>query len=904
MIDTRVKRFVLGFVVLVALICLGAVAALFLWVNEKAVERTVESFAVTSLNAAVRFEGPVEIKRLSSLKVKLPAMTFVDKETEAPIGRIGGAQADVSLWSLALGAVHVNAIAIEGLEARLSVPALSGNALFDATFGAVKFPSDLRISALSLAHSRLTLDVAAHEKPHRFLLTDLTVTLGRFSPEMTSPFELSSRFEALDEAGNIVAVPQNTEMPVLEPEDAGSATTSNETPAADAVPEAAPDAQQQPSAPAAEGTTESAPEADAAAPMPGYHAPQPSESDQATARAEASGTDAPGTDAAATTSNGSEASDASAPAAAPEAAPVPEKAEGDEQSNPERRAIERHNEGEAPAAEQNNGSSNNDSATSARLDLRALRSLPLVASAHAADAQQPADAGADAAEATAQAERAARAASAEEIFKNFDPSRSAGLISATGTLTISTANRYVMLEDLNFSGEIFYDGVHYTTVAKADVLRFKGEELSGMNAAVTLSRPQQASGDLHFAAVDFRLRPGILESPEMRVVHSITEAGRTTALEIASTVKADFNARTLDCDSFNTRVTVTGDKTLPSDFEASLSGFVRASLARHHAKVGLSGSFAGAPVSYNGEITFADLPRLRGDLMLGDLDTARLPAIRSLDWMHAVDFAGTLRIANITSGAFAATQLRALLTVGEGRTHFDELIVNLADGRLLGTLDVNAAGNWVFDGKIDGVSVDKLMMGLGAAPLVSGVASGTLALAGNRLESAALEASASLSVLRGALWGVDLEAARRVVLKTSQPADITRQGAQSSFDEASAQISLKDQKLTIAGINARSVYVRTTGDVRADLEKGEVAGSLTSTFAPLHGEPSIYLASQVAGSGLAPTWTFDFDRAAKALQRAQGGSLFKTPRAAGKDAAPEKSEPRSIWQSVRDFFKF
>ncbi len=901
MIDTRVKRFVLGFVVLVALICLGAVAALFLWVNEKAVERTVESFAATSLNAAVRFEGPVEIKRLSSLKVTLPAMTFVDKETEAPIGRIGGAQADVSLWSLALGAVHVNAIAIEGLEARLSVPALSGNALFDATFGAVKFPSDLRISALSLAHSRLTLDVAAHEKPHRFLLTDLTVTLGRFSPEMTSPFELSSRFEALDEAGNIVAVPQNTEMPVLEPEDAGSATTSSETSAADAAPEAAPDAQQQPSAPAAEGTaeggTESAPEADAAALMPGYHAPQPSESDQATAPAEASGTDAPGTDAAATTTNDSEASDAAAPAAAPEVAPVPEKAEGDEQSGPERRAIERHNEGEAPAAEKNNGSSNNDSATSARLDLRAL---PLVASAHAADAQQPADAGADAAE----AERGARAASAEEIFKNFDPSRSAGLISATGTLTISTANRYVMLEDLNFSGEIFYDGVHYTTVAKADVLRFKGEELSGMNAAVTLSRPQQASGDLHFAAVDFRLRPGILESPEMRVAHSITEAGRTTTLEIASTVKADFNARTLDCDSFSTRVTVTGDKTLPSDFEASLSGFVRASLAQHHAKVGLSGSFAGAPVSYNGEITFADLPRLRGDLMLGDLDTARLPAIRSLDWMHAVDFAGTLRIANITSGAFAATQLRALLTVGEGRTHFDELIVNLADGRLLGTLDVNAAGNWVFDGKIDGMSVDKLMTGLGAAPLVSGVASGTLALAGNRLESAALEASASLSVLRGALWGVDLEAARRVVLKTSQPADITRQGAQSSFDEASAQISLKDQKLTIAGINARSVYVRTTGDVRADLEKGEVAGSLTSTFAPLHGEPSIYLASQVAGSGMAPTWTFDFDRAAKALQRAQGGSLFKTPRAAGKDAVSEKSEPRSIWQSVRDFFKF
>ena len=174
-----------------------------------------------------------------------------------------------------------------------------------------------------------------------------------------------------------------------------------------------------------------------------------------------------------------------------------------------------------------------------------------------------------------QAERAARAASAEEIFKNFDPSRSAGLISATGTLTISTANRYVMLEDLNFSGEIFYDGVHYTTVAKADVLRFKGEESLGMNAAVTLSRPAAGFGRPSLCSRRLQAPSGHSESPRCALCTAYTEAGRTTTLEIASTVKADFNARTLDCDSFNTRVTVTGDKTLPSDFEASLSGIVR-----------------------------------------------------------------------------------------------------------------------------------------------------------------------------------------------------------------------------------------------------------------------------------------------------------------------------------------
>ena len=129
---------------------------------------------------------------------------------------------------------------------------------------------------------------------------------------------------------------------------------------------------------------------------------------------------------------------------------------------------------------------------------------------------------------------------ADSIFTTFDPSKSAGLLSSTGTITISTANRYVMFENLNFSGEFFYNKTHYTAVAKADVIRFKGEELSGMNATASLSRPQEVSGDLHFGAVDFRLRPGIFESPEMRVAHSFMEDGRTTSLEISSTVRADL----------------------------------------------------------------------------------------------------------------------------------------------------------------------------------------------------------------------------------------------------------------------------------------------------------------------------------------------------------------------------
>ena len=213
MIDSRVKRFVVGLILFIALACLGAVAALFVWVNEKAVQKTVEEFADTALGAYARFDGPIGLKRLSTLEIELPAIKFIDKSTDVEIGRIAGARADVSLWSLALGAVHVKSLSIDGLEGALSVPNLSGNALFDSTFGAVHFPADLRISTFKLSRACLTVDVTTHEKPHRFLLTDLELSLGRFSPEMTSPFELSTRFEAIDAEGNVVSLPQDEPLP-------------------------------------------------------------------------------------------------------------------------------------------------------------------------------------------------------------------------------------------------------------------------------------------------------------------------------------------------------------------------------------------------------------------------------------------------------------------------------------------------------------------------------------------------------------------------------------------------------------------------------------------------------------------------------------------------------------------
>ena len=893
MIDSRVKRFVVGLILFIALACLGAVAALFVWVNEKAVQKTVEEFADTALGAYARFDGPIGLKRLSTLEIELPAIKFIDKSTDVEIGRIAGARADVSLWSLALGAVHVKSLSIDGLEGALSVPNLSGNALFDSTFGAVHFPADLRISTFKLSRACLTVDVTTHEKPHRFLLTDLELSLGRFSPEMTSPFELSTRFEAIDAEGNVVSLPQDEPLPVAAPAELPSANSadvsvdlsnnaaSSET-AADA--NAAP-AVDEPKEALPTDPAQNAPAVDAAGSAPADSPTQEAPAEVKPVEETSAGT--PPADegvsennAAAPQSTQTSPADAAQQSAAPTA------------EAPGEAAAETHNE-EAAAAP----SSNDQRAIERREE------APLEAPAEP-PAQSSALSGLIFSEAHAEPAATQNAShAADSIFTTFDPSKSAGLLSSTGTITISTANRYVMFENLNFSGEFFYNKTHYTAVAKADVIRFKGEELSGMNATASLSRPQEVSGDLHFGAVDFRLRPGIFESPEMRVAHSFMEDGRTTSFEISSTVRADLVEKKTNLESFSARVTVTGDKTLPSDFAASLSGFVHADLGSRAAEVGLSGSFAGAPISYNGTIDVSEgMPRLRGDLMVGEINTAALPAVKNLDWLQLIDFAGTLRIGSIVSGPFSATQLHAQLSAGEGLMHLDDLIVNTADGRIIGKAKIDAAGAWNFEGRLDGISTDKLLAGFGTAPLVSGAASGELFVSGNRLDKAALKASSRLRVLRGAYHGIDADAARRVVMGTGEQTGITRKGAKSPFDEASALVHIEKEQLKISNIVARSVYLKSTGAWQVNLASGEVSAAVKNVFSPMHGVPSIYLTATVSGAASAPVWTFDWAQASGALSRAQGRPMLGAPKSEAKDAPHEES--RSIWQSVRDFFKF
>lgn len=827
MLANRFLRFALVFIVVVVLAIAGVIAALFFRVNEDSVKKTVEELSAKALGATVVFDGPVKVSRLSTMQVQLPAMTFVEKENpDVVIGRVDGIDAEVSMWSLALGAVQVQSATVNGLDSSLEVAQLSGDALFDSTFARINFPDDLRINAVTFKNAKIDLTVAAHQTRYAYRLSDLYFSMGKFSPEVTTPFEISAHFDPLK---------------------ATTASTSDAP--SESQSENRLDNDQQPQSDS-EASTQALAEptaSDEAKPEPQPEAPLQSEPIQDQVSPEPQ----------------SETSSLTQEETQPDQKPedtAPSLDNDEPQVEPK------------PAAEPNPMPSDQ------------TVSLYRVFGVDSAYASTP-----DFIE-------------SEAIFLSFDPETNSGAFSAKGTLTISSQDRYVVLENVSFSGETTIDSEPLTVVATADRIRFKDAEVSGSNATAALSRPQQLSGDVHLGAVDFRLRPGIFESPELRLSYAKQSQSRTTTLEITSSVKADLLKHKTDLENFSSRVTVTGDPTLPVDFAASLSGFVHIDHDADLAQVGLSGSFANAPFSYNGTVTQLSAPKFVGELMIGEINTATVPAFQSLDWMHKVNFEGSLRVGQILWRSLSATQLHCGLTLSDGKATLSDIIVNTADGRLMGHGDFSEDTSWEFAGKLDGVDLKKVLTGFETIPIVSGITSGQLALAGKGYDASTLKAKAQIRVLRAAYHGIDAQAARNYIAGSGTQDSVTRQGAFTALDEATANIDVDGQTMTISDISARGLSLRAVAQAKVNLQTGEIKADVQNTFAPMHGIPSVHIAAEISGAASAPQWHFGWTQANTALRRAQGKSAVEVAKPA--ETAKPRKEEKSLWQSVKDFFSF
>lgn len=825
----RIARLVLALAVLIFVLAVAAVGTLFYVLDEKAVKDTIDTYAKEALNASVEYGGPIELKHLTSLHVQIPSLRFVDLESGETVGSIAGAQAEVALWSSLLGAVNVKTIAINGAQFSLSVPRASGDALFEEAFGSVRFPENLRVSNFRLNNAQIALTTGSAESARQWKISALTLSSGRFSPEMNTPFEMSAHFEAVGNDGQ----PQT---PAVE----SSVPT---TPAAEPAP-----VEKAPVDPVEESTL-TPPTEPAASPqseVPQDFVAEPAPADQAPAAATVPETEA-------------SAGEPTTPAEPTDEPPAETTAQAAETS-PEAQDTSSEKQ-PAPATEE----PASESATTAW-------NIRLIKDAHAQETL----------------------AETGQIFVSFDPSTLAGDLSAKGILTISVTDRYVMVEDVSFAGELSNKGSAWTTVAKADRVRFKGSEVSGSNLSASLSKPDDTTGDIHLGAVDFRVRPGIIESPEMRFSRTEERGSRVNTFEVASSVRADFVKKTADLDNLIARVSITGDAALPTDFNASVSGFIKADWNENTAQVGLSGDFAGAPISFNGTVRrTAGVPELEGELMIGEINRDTLPGEEMLAWMRHFDFSGAVRVGRIAVAGITGTQLSGTLAVKNGRAVVDSLVVNTAEGRLFGTFELAEDTSWLFNGRIDGISLDKFIAPVAGASPVAGVANGDLTISGKGFAAENLAGTSKLRVLRPSYLGLDAAAVRNHLVTNAETALITRQGARTDLDEATLSLTLNGNALSLKDIVARSVYIRARADAQLDLATGTLDGNSSINFAPQQGVPSIHLTAVFNGKSAAPAWSFDWQKSSEALRRAQG-----------KPIVPSKKEEKSIWQSVKEFFSF
>lgn len=825
----RIARLVLALVVLIFVLAVAAVGTLFYVLDEKAVKDTIDTYAKEALNASVEYGGPIELKHLTSLHVQIPSLRFVDIESGEAIGSIAGAQAEVALWSSLLGAVNVKTIAIDGAQFSLSVPRASGDALFEEAFGSVRFPENLRVSNFRLNNAQIALTTGSAESARQWKISALTLSSGRFSPEMNTPFEMSAHFEAVGNDGQPQTPAVESSVPA--------------TPAAEPAP-----VEKAPVDPVEESTLTS-PTEPAASPqseVPQDFVAEPAPADQAPAAATVPETEA---SAGEPTTPAEPTDEPPAETTAPAAETSPEAQDTSSEQQP------------APATEE----PASESATTAW-------NIRLIKDAHAQET----------------------IAETGQIFVSFDPSTLAGDLSAKGILTISVTDRYVMVEDVSFAGELSNKGSAWTTVAKADRVRFKGSEVSGSNLSASLSKPDDTTGDIHLGAVDFRVRPGIIESPEMRFSRTEERGSRVNTFEVASSVRADFVKKTADLDNLIARVSITGDAALPTDFNASVSGFIKADWNENTAQVGLSGDFAGAPISFNGTVRrTAGVPELEGELMIGEINRDTLPGEEMLAWMRHFDFSGAVRVGRIAVAGITGTQLSGTLAVKNGRAVVDSLVVNTAEGRLFGTFELAEDTSWLFNGRIDGVALDKFIAPVAGASPVAGVANGDLTISGKGFAAENLAGTSKLRVLRPSYLGLDAAAVRNHLVTNAETALITRQGARTDLDEATLSLTLNGNALSLKDIVARSVYIRARADAQLDLATGTLDGNSSINFAPQQGVPSIHLTAVFNGKSAAPTWSFDWQKSSEALRRAQGKPII-----------PSKKEEKSIWQSVKEFFSF
>lgn len=839
---SRLTRILLCVVLLVVIAVAAMAAYLYASLSAEAVKERLTAYAADNLGADLRLTGDITVKRFPALEVTLPSVRLTSKADGTETARFDSARFSASLWSLALGAVRVSDAEIAGLKTTVTAREPSLTAFFEAAAKAT-FPEDVKVGKLHLTNGAIRFTAADNETLRHWDAADLDLTLETLSPELSAvPFTVNGRITASVESTI------RPEAPAQEPAAQALPETPPQTPSASTQP--ADQVTEDEEVPAAEALQTPAEPAPVTAAQTPAETPAPAENTQSTPQETTSPAAAPEAPASDTPASETPAAGTpQEPAAPAETPPIP--------ALPDTPAT--------PAAYK---------------EVSAwLRFMPL---AHAAEP----------AVTSAGEQRLALARLTADALTGIT-----GSFSASGKVNLSVADQTLSFDAFKFSADLTQENKTWGVSAAADKLRFTPEETSGVNVSAALSRPEDETGDIHVGAVEFKLAAARLVSPEMRASYTEAAGEKITAYEVSSSVDAELLTKKAQLENLTARITVTGDAALPADFSAQVSGFMNVDIPADTAQAGLSGTFAGAPFSFNGTATGITHPRFQGELMLGNIDLKAVPRFQSLAWLKLADFDGELRIGQIAARGFTASQLHSRLNLTDGIVHLSRVIVNAADGRLLGEAKLTSDADWVMAGKLDGLNLEKLFTSVGGKPVLTGIVNGTFDVKGTGLATETYEGTSQVRLLRGSYNGISARSVRDVVAGRVKEAAVTAPDAKTAIDEAGCSLALKDHVIEASNFVSRSVFARTNADFSVDIAAGTITGKTLTMFAPGNGIPAVRINAELSGKAASPVWTFAWEESRKNLLRAQG-------RGTGASRHPQNGSERSIWQSVKDFFAF
>lgn len=391
--------------------------------------------------------------------------------------------------------------------------------------------------------------------------------------------------------------------------------------------------------------------------------------------------------------------------------------------------------------------------------------------------------------------------------------------------------------------------------------------------------------------------------------------------QLASPVSLDLGRRTVALPQLAGRIDLTHPKLPMQTLALPLSGAASADLAQQSASLRVDtqldagairakldiGRFAPLVLAFDLDIERLDVdkylpPAPPGSGNAGGGAADRAEAKIDLSALHGLDLKGAVRIGQLAAARLKASDIRMQLAAQGGRLNVAPLSASLYDGRLEGSLAVDAGGNrFAARQRLAGVRIGPLLRDLANQDMIEGRGDVALDVNAHGDTVTALKKSlagtARLALADGAVKGIDIGRKLREVrglLKGGKDVSVAGDAAQQTdFSELSASFRIADGVARNDDLTAKSPLLRLAGAGDIDIGNGRLDYLLkTSVVATSKGQgggeldslKGITIPVRLTGPFEKPDWKIELASLAGAAAQAK----FEEKKAELKQKAEDK----------------